>query len=215
MKLLDRNFAIQRTTYVWSNGKCIKPEAIFSVTRNNTKKQHRPTINQIYFRFHRIDLLVGLLHSQLDLPLVFLVGPGEFGALDICLNAIMVRQDSPRKMQRCRLTMSETYKPPTPVMVNIPGLLVGLTVKICPKEKNKISEGLELLLKDAEAEICQWTTHSIWRNGSRSVCSSDDIFVFVLCRTSDVVVRTLAFEAAVLSHGVMKSKGWEAGGLEG
>lgn len=37
-------------------------------------------------------------------------------------------------MQRGGLTLSETYKPPTPVMVNVPGT-VGVTVKVCPKKK--------------------------------------------------------------------------------
>lgn len=130
----DRNFAIQRTTYVWSNGKCIKPEEIFSVSRNNTKSKGQRSTKFILYSSPQINLLVGLLHSQLEFPLVFLVGPGELGAFNISLNPIMVRQDPPRKMQKCRLTLSEMYKPLTPVMVNIPGLLVGLTVKICPKK---------------------------------------------------------------------------------
>jgi hypothetical protein len=59
--------------------------------------------------------------------------PGELGALGNPLNMIMVRQDPLEGCKECGLTLSETYKPPTPVMVNIPGL-VGVTVKICPKK---------------------------------------------------------------------------------
>ena len=55
------------------------------------------------------------------------------------------------------------------------------------------------------------TTHRIRRNGIRSVCSSNVVFVFVLFRTNDVVVGTLAFEVAVLSHVVYEV---EAGALE-
>ena len=50
-----------------------------------------------------------------------------------------------------RLTFNETYKPVTPVMVTIPGRLVGLTVKPCPPKKIYIVS-LELL-KDAKTEI--------------------------------------------------------------
>lgn len=40
----------------------------------------------------RNDLLVGPFLSRLDFPLVFLAGPGEFGALVISLNTIMVKR---------------------------------------------------------------------------------------------------------------------------
>ena len=64
-------------------------------------------------------------------------------------------------MQKCKLTLSETYKPLTPVMVIISGKLVGLTVKTCPKKNS------ELLLKDAEASSVGHVQNAEERNALR------------------------------------------------
>ena len=85
---------IQGTTYVWSNGECIKPVEICSVGRTNAKSStgQRPTESILYKKYY---LLVGILPSRLDLPFVFLAGPGELGALSDSLNTIIDKTRSP------------------------------------------------------------------------------------------------------------------------
>lgn len=85
-------FKIRRITYVCSNGECIKPVEICSVSRNNAESSTgQQSTKSILYSSPRNDLLVGLLLSRLDLPFVFLVGPSELGARDISLNTIMIK----------------------------------------------------------------------------------------------------------------------------
>ena len=57
-----------------------------------------------------------------------------------------------------------------------------------------------------------WATYSIWRDGRRSIYSSDVMAVFVVFRTFDIVFRILVLEVESFRHDGMKLK---AGGLEG
>ena len=51
-----------------------------------------------------------------------------------------------------------------------------------------------------------WATYRIFRNGICTVSSSDDIADSVVYRTSDIVIRTLAFEVKFMRHGVASVK---------